>query len=114
MGFAAGGFAAAMGAVHQGAMGVNKELETTQISLAAVLNAQGQASSLPDAMEQASNWVRQMKIDARDLPGEFSDLLYIVQTAAGYQLPAEGLEQEATVPMPAASSTSSARSPEPG
>lgn len=76
--------AGAIGAVSYGVVGLNKELETTRVSLAAVLNANGQSTGgIEGAMEAASGWVAQMKKDARDLPGEFEDLLGIVQTGAG-------------------------------
>src|SRR5690348_13283933 len=38
------GLAAGVGAVTYGVVGLNKELETTQVSLAAVLNANGQST----------------------------------------------------------------------
>lgn len=76
--------AGALGAITYGVTGLNKELETTRVSLAAVLNANGQSTGgIEGAMESASGWIKQMKIDARDLPGEFEDLLGIVQTGAG-------------------------------
>lgn len=76
------GMAAAVGAAVYGVVGLNQELETTQVSLAAVLNANGIGGGMAGAMEQAAGWMRQMKKDAKDLPGEFSDLLGIVQSSA--------------------------------
>jgi hypothetical protein len=77
------GMAAAVGAATYGVVGLNKELETTRVSLAAVLNANGLTDSIEGGMQRAAGWVTQMKKDARELPGEFSDLLGIVQSGAG-------------------------------
>ncbi len=76
------GAAGAIGAATYGVVGLNNELETTRVSLGAVLNANGMSSSLESGMKQASGWITQMKKDAKDLPGEFSDLLAFVQNAA--------------------------------
>lgn len=75
----------AIGAITYGVLSLNKELETTTVSLAAVLNSKGfdNGGGIEGAMGQASKWVKEMKKDARDLPGEFEDLLGIVQTGAG-------------------------------
>lgn len=78
------GVAAGIGAVSYGVVGLNKELETTQVSLAAVLNANHQSTGgIEGALQASAKWVRQMKIDARELPGEFEELLQIVQTGSG-------------------------------
>lgn len=79
----AAGVGAAIGAVTYGVIGLNSELETTKVSLGAVLNANNQASGIEDGVQKASGWIAQMKKDARDLPGEFEDLLGIVQSSAG-------------------------------
>jgi hypothetical protein len=70
------------GAVY-GAAKLNNELETTQVSLAAILNAKGMTSSVESGMQVAAGWMAQMRKDARDLPGEFADLKGIVASAAG-------------------------------
>lgn len=78
------GAAAAIGGITYGVTKLNNELEGTTTSLAAVLNANGQSTGgINGALQEASKWVAQMKVDARDLPGEFQDLLGIVQTGAG-------------------------------
>ena len=77
------GVSTGIAAVTYGVMGLNTELETTKVSLGAVLNANDRAAGIQDGVEKAAGWIAQMKKDARDLPGEFEDLLGIVQSAAG-------------------------------
>jgi hypothetical protein len=69
--------------VKEGVVGLNANLETTKVSLAAVLYSQGKTSSVEAGLERAASWLSQMRKDAKDLPGEFEDLLGIVQTSAG-------------------------------
>lgn len=76
------GIGAGIAAATYGVLGLNNELESTKVSLAAVLNANGIGGGMAGAMEKAAGWVQQMKKDAKDLPGEFSDLLGIVQSGA--------------------------------
>lgn len=70
-------------AVTYGVLGLNSELETTKVSLGAVLNANDKVKGIDQGVEVAAGWIAQMKKDARDLPGEFEDLLAIVQSSAG-------------------------------
>jgi len=104
------GIGAGVAAVTYGVLGLNKELEATQVSLAAVLNSQGMAAGMADGMEMASGWLKQIKKDAKDLPGEFSDLLGIVQSGAGAAfnagLDVKGFEAIAAQGMAAAKSMS--------
>ncbi len=75
------------GAVY-GVQGLNAQLEISKNSVAAVLNAQGVSATMPEARARAHGLVKQMQIDARDLPGEFSDLFGIFQTGIGSALQA--------------------------
>lgn len=77
------GIASAIAGATYGVTGLNNELETTRVSLAAVLTQNGLTASIEGGMERAAGWVAQMRKDARDLPGEFKDLLGIVQSGAG-------------------------------
>jgi hypothetical protein len=80
---AAGGFAmATVAAFH-----FNDELERTQLSLANIANAtgllsktglEGASTPLSNGMRLAGDVVKQMRIDARELPGEFKDLQNIM------------------------------------
>lgn len=83
IGLAALGVSTGIAAVTYGVIGLNSNLETTKVSLGAVLNANNQANGIEDGVAKAAGWVAQMKKDARDLPGEFEDLLGIVQSSAG-------------------------------
>ncbi len=70
----AGGFAMAV----KEAFHFNQELENTQISLANIANASGTTANLGGAMRLAGDVVKQMRVDARELPGEFKDLQNIM------------------------------------
>ena len=83
IGLAALGVSTGIAAVTYGVIGLNSNLETTKVSLGAVLNANNQANGIAAGVEKASGWIAQMKKDARDLPGEFEDLLGIEQSSAG-------------------------------
>ncbi|WP_438029024.1 hypothetical protein [Sorangium sp. So ce233] len=100
------GIAGAIGAATYGVTSLNKELETTTISLAAVLNKEGLTSSIEGGMQRAAAWVAQMKKDAKDLPGGFQELLGIVQSSAGAAFQAglddQGLQKLASQTMAAA------------
>lgn len=74
---------AAFSKIHDGVIGINKELETTKVSLAAVLNSNGLSDSIEGGMSRAADWMAQLKKDAKELPGEFEDLIGIVQSGAG-------------------------------
>ncbi len=85
------GVASALSAITYGAVGLNKELENTQIALAAIFGANGVTSSMPEGMGVAADVMAQMRKDAAVLPGEFRDLMSIFQTAAipGFQAGAD-------------------------
>lgn len=81
------GSAAAFGAVTYGTLLLNKELESTQIALAAIFGANGITSSMPQGMGVAADVMSQMRKDAAALPGEFRDLVGIFKTVSvpGFQ-----------------------------
>lgn len=58
----------------------NETMENTNIALAAIANANGMVSSFGGGMRQASEILKQMRIDAAKLPGEFKDLEGIMAT----------------------------------
>jgi hypothetical protein len=81
------GAAAALGAVTYGTLLLNKELENTQIALAAIFGANGITASMPEGMSVAADVMSQMRKDAAALPGEFRDLVGIFKTISvpGFQ-----------------------------
>lgn len=81
------GGAAAFGAVTYGTVLLNKELENTQIALAAIFGANGLTSSMPQGMSVAGDVMSKMRADAAALPGEFQDLVGIFKTISvpGFQ-----------------------------
>ncbi len=80
------GAAAAVGAVTYATL-LNKELENTQIALAAIFGANGITASMPEGMSVAADVMAQMRKDAAALPGEFRDLVGIFKTISvpGFQ-----------------------------
>ena len=76
------GTAAGVGAAVYGVSSLNNELEKTQISMAAIFNANGAASSIQDGMELAAGQMAKMRKDAAELPGEFQDLANIMKGIA--------------------------------
>ncbi len=82
VGLAKIGAVAGIAAVTYGVVHLNKELENTQISLAAIFSAQGLAANLQDGMVLASSSMEKMRKDAAALPGEFEDLKNIFRTVA--------------------------------
>lgn len=103
---------AAVGAGAGIAYGVgklNSELEKTQISLAAIFNAQGMSSNMSDGMDMASKVMEKMRVHARDLPGELKDLQNFFKLGAtpGFQLGASvgQLENMSAQGMAAAAAT---------
>ncbi len=70
----AGGFALAV----KEAFHFNSEMEKTQIGLANMANAAGMTSSLSGAFRLSGDVIKQMRVDARELPGEFKDLQQIM------------------------------------
>jgi hypothetical protein len=81
------GAVAAIGAVTYGTLVLNKELENTQIALAAIFGANGITTSMPEGMSVAGDVMSQMRKDAAALPGEFRDLVGIFKTISipGFQ-----------------------------
>lgn len=72
--------AAALGGAVYGVMGLNKELETTQYSIAAILDVAGKSSTFADGLSSAGDIMGKMRKDAAALPGEFSDLIGIFRS----------------------------------
>lgn len=64
----------AIGAVAYGIVGINNELEKTQIGLAAVFGANGVTNNMTDGLGLAKSVMADMRKDAAALPGEFKDL----------------------------------------
>lgn len=84
--FAKVGAVAGLAVLAHGVAGVNKQLETTQISLAAIFNANG-VSNFAGGMEIAKEQMAKMRADAARLPGETKDLVQIFRMASpsGFQ-----------------------------
>lgn len=72
LGMAAG--AAGIGAITYGVVHLNKELESTNISLASIFQAQGFAPTFTSAMTMATDQVAKMKQDIKTLPGDLGNL----------------------------------------
>jgi hypothetical protein len=87
------GLAAGIGAATYGVMGLNRELETTKTSFAAVFSAQGITKDVSSGLDKASQIIEVMRKDAAQLPGEFEDLVGIFQSGIGSALNA-GLTAE--------------------
>ncbi len=79
--------AGALGAVAYGIVHINKELETTQISMAAIFGANGFSKDMTQGMQMSGDILTKMRKDAAALPGEFQDLVSIYRTVAtpGFQ-----------------------------
>lgn len=60
----------------------NEEIESTTISLAAIANANGLVDNMQGGMRIAADIVKEMRLDAARLPGEFKDLENIMATIA--------------------------------
>jgi hypothetical protein len=80
------GGAAALGAMAYGVVGINNEIEKTQIGLAAIFNANG-ISNFAGGMSIAAEQMRKMRADAAALPGEARDLFGIFKMVSvpGFQ-----------------------------
>lgn len=76
------GGTAVMGGVAYGVTHINAELEKTQISLAAIFNANQVSNGMAEGMKIAGTTMAQMRKDAAALPGEFKDLVGIFRAAA--------------------------------
>ncbi len=74
LGFAKLGIGGGLAAATYGVAVLNRGLEDTRISIAAVLNANGATSGMGQALGQSAALMSQMRKDAADLPGEFKDL----------------------------------------
>ncbi len=75
------GGAAAVGGLVYGVVGINNELEKTQISLAAIYSANG-ISNFAGGMSIAAEQMAKMRRDAAELPGEAKDLFAIYKMAS--------------------------------
>jgi len=80
------GGAAAIGALAYGVVGINNELEKTEISLAAIFNANG-ITNFTGGMALAADQMAKMRRDAAALPGETRDLVGIFRMVSvpGFQ-----------------------------
>ena len=76
------GVGAALAVVTYGAVHLNNELEQTNLSLAAIFQAQGYTSNFTDAMSLATDQVAKMKSDVKALPGDLGQLAGIMKTIA--------------------------------
>ena len=82
VGFAKMGAAAGLAGAVYGVYHLNNQLEQTQISLAAIFQAQGFASTFTGGMTQAADQVAKMKNDVKTLPGDLGQLSNIMKTIA--------------------------------
>jgi hypothetical protein len=80
LGMMAGG--AAIGAAIYGVGHLNTELEQTNLSLAAIFNANGLTKNFNDAMRLSADEVAKMKTDVKSLPGDFGQLAEIMRQIA--------------------------------
>lgn len=78
-----GAFAAAM---TYAIASVHAEMETTGIALATIFGARGVAKDFNDSMNMSAEVLQMIRKDARELPGEFKDLVGIMQSisSAGF------------------------------
>lgn len=76
------GVAGGIGLATYGVTHLNKELESTQISLAAIFGAQGISKNMTQGLAIGADVMRDMRRDAAALPGEFQDLVGIFKTVA--------------------------------
>ncbi len=74
------GVGAGLAGAAYGVLKLNNNLETTQTSIAAVLNAQGEVGNIGAGMDKAGTLVAKMREDAKQLPGEFEELVQIFQS----------------------------------
>lgn len=76
------GGAAVAGVATYGVAHLNNELEQTQISIAAIGQAQGYVSTFERGMGLAADQVSKMKQDVKSLPGDLGQLSDIMKTIA--------------------------------
>lgn len=74
--------AAGLGAMAYGVAHLNTELETTQISMGAIFQAQGFAGTFGSAFGMAADQLSKMKQDVKSLPGDLGQLSDIMKTIA--------------------------------
>lgn len=82
MGLAKMGAAGVLAGAVYGVAHLNNQLEQTQISLAAIFQAQGFASTFEGGMRGAADQVAKMKQDVKALPGDLGQLSNIMKTIA--------------------------------
>lgn len=101
------GLAAGLGEALKTAFEFNEQIENVQLSLAAISNANGETNGLAEGFRLAGEVIKQMRVDAAALPGEFKDLEGIMQSifSSGSQLGVGmfGMEKIASKTMMAAS-----------
>lgn len=85
------GAAAGVMAVAHGVTHLNQEAEKAQISIGAILSAQGVAGGMSEGLMRAGDIMKEMRRDAAKLPGEFSDLqnFFKLGASSGFQLGAD-------------------------
>lgn len=74
--------AAGIAAATYGVYGLNNALEQTQVSLAAIFNAQGFSDGFSNAMGMANDQIAKMKHDVKTLPGDLGQLSNTMKTIA--------------------------------
>ncbi len=80
--FAKWGVAGGVALAGYGVASLNKELETTQISLAAIFSRQGFTADFAGGMQLAADQVGRMKQDVKTLPGDLGQLAGIMTMIA--------------------------------
>ena len=78
--------AAGIGAITYSVTSLNNELEQARMSLGAVLNSKGVTDGIEEGLQRATGLIGMMRKDAKDLPGEFSDLQNIFMSGLGSAL----------------------------
>jgi len=70
----AGAAAAGVAGLAYGVTHLNAEAEKAQVSIGAILSAQGMAGGVSEGIARAGELIKDMRRDAAQLPGEFKDL----------------------------------------
>lgn len=65
--------------VKNGITGIQQEMENARIAFAGMFQVSGRADTLAEGLEQSQTVLKLMRKDARELPGEFSDIVEIFQ-----------------------------------
>lgn len=76
------GGAAVFAGLTYGVRSLNAEIEKTQVALATIMSVQGFAPDVAGGLAPAAKLIKEMRVDARLLPGEFEDLRNIFLTGA--------------------------------